>query len=178
MPLRVYLEHPHSQRQLLSRSESYGKAFSLRSIPDKHNQQERLKESINTSIREFNNHIINNPSLNKTQSKLLENLIINNSGAASQSSSNKYIRFELKGSHFESQPIIPTGRGRWEISAVPQIYSYHDRATVYLQNEAIGIRIKFLFNFKNNTKVKGIPEKADAKLGLGSPSWNVWISEI
>ena len=155
-----------------------GKAYSLRSIPNKEKQQERLRESINKSVREFNNYISDNPHLSEEQTCELENLILNNSGASSQSRSDRYIRFELKGAHFEPQPVIPVEQGLWEVKPVSQLYEDSDRATVNVQNVEIGVKIKFVFNFKNNEKVEGLPEKADAKLGLGSPSWNVWISNI
>lgn len=76
------------------------------------------------------------------------------------------------------QPVIKTQTGQWIVEPVPYIDDFSDRANVVVHNEEIGIKIKFLFNFKNNEKVAGVPVKADAKLGLGSPSWNVWIYQI
>lgn len=149
-----------------------------RSIPNKEKQRKRLKEAINSSIESFNATMEKCPVLSNRQTLELENRVINNSGASSQSKGNKYVRFELKNSHFVLQPTIPTGCGNWIVERVPFITDYSDRANVIIYNSEIGIRIKFLFNFKNNEKVLGIPEKAEAKLGLGTPSWNIWIYKM
>lgn len=65
----------------------------------------------------------------------------------------------------------PNVHGNWKISTIEMAPS-STRIVIWVENNFI--KTKFLLNWKNNKTYNGI--KYSAKLGLGSVSWNVWIS--
>ncbi|WP_029513791.1 hypothetical protein [Mycoplasmopsis primatum] len=68
---------------------------------------------------------------------------------------------------------LPNSTGIWKIQNI-SLAPKSSRLQIIISNESISV--KFLLNWKNNYKFNGL--KYAARLGLGSSSWNVWVSKI
>lgn len=143
---------------------------------DETKQSLRLIDTLNRIIKNFNKFVSNSKfQLNKNSQKELEDLLFENSGELS-SSSKEYMRFELNGDNFELIKPLTKGEGMWEIEEVALLKEQRDRVNVKLYNFKSNLKIKFTLNWKNKYKFNGLKYKA--RLGFGSPSWNIWITKL
>lgn len=128
---------------------------------------------LNDSIQKFNQHLEDiNYKLDSTKQNYMENLIINNSGS-DERTYNHFLKFIIKGDSMRDVDNLPTGIGSWLIDKVNFIDSNIRRVNVFVKNHETKIMIKYVLNWKNNYKYNGI--SYSAKLGFGTPNWNVWI---
>lgn len=137
-------------------------------------QYKLLFSKLNEATDIFNDHIKKkNYLLTPDEQKFMENLIINNSGD-SLTTAEHYLRFDIKGEGLENIDNYRTGIGRWHIEKVKKIDGDIIRTNVFIRNFESSLMIKFVLNWKNNYKHEG--NSYPAKLGFGSPNWNVWIT--
>lgn len=146
-------------------------------------QRLRLTEALNMATKEFNSYMsANNYVLPALGADSMERYLLNNSGADNDGLDYMLFDAHPKKLRMERQEIRPTGRGIWKVQSkdVGLIGTGKRRIDIVLVNEETKIAIKFVFNFKNSYKihVDGETIKAAAKLGLGSPSWNVWVKPL
>ena len=136
-------------------------------------QFERLYQSLNEGIQIFNDfNKSKNWTLTKEEQNYMESEIINISGNGLYKY-DYYLKFILNGNNFSSFSHITTGVGNWIIQQVKFLDDKTKRVSVFIDNYDTNIEIKFVLNWKNNYNY--FNKTAKAKLGLGSPSWNIWI---
>lgn len=137
----------------------------------KHTQE--LNSILNDVIFEFNQHLEDiGYKLDSSRQNYMENLIINNSGS-NQKTNSHFLKFIIKGETMRDVDNLPVGIGTWLIDKVHLIDSNVKRVNVYIKNHHTKIMIKYVLNWKNNYKYNG--KSYPAKLGFGTPNWNVWI---
>jgi len=137
-------------------------------------QFEKLNIILNDSINHFNIHINEkNYLLTKEEQRYMEDLLFNNSGSISHDE-NYFIKFIIKGDTMRDVDNLPTNKGSWLIDEIRKIDSQNKRVNLFVKNHDTKIMIKFVLNWKNNYKYNG--QSFPAKLGFGSPNWNVWIN--
>lgn len=139
-------------------------------------QFKRLWAAINGAVDAFN-------TLNESRSFVLplanqeymEKEILNTTGSGGEQE--EFMKFVLDGESFDDFKKIPTGIGRWTIDRVHHVDgSRVSRCNVYVRNYDTNVEIKYVLNWKNNHPLLGdVSDKVSAKLGLGTPSWNVWV---
>lgn len=139
-------------------------------------QFERLWAAINEAIDAFN-------SLNENRGFVLplanqeymEKEILNTTGSGGEQE--EFMKFVLDGETFDDFKKIPTGIGRWTIGRVHHVDGVDvSRCNVYVRNYDTNVEIKYVLNWKNNHPLLGnVCDKVSAKLGFGTPSWNVWV---
>jgi hypothetical protein len=137
-------------------------------------QLSRLFTSLNRAINDFNSfNEKKNFTLTSGEQEAMENIIINNSGHSKNKSAH-YLRFMIKDGYFEDVKRLPTKIGKWTILRVKRLENGVKRVNVLVVNKTTNLQIRYTLNWKNNYALanKG---SAPAKLGLGSPSWNVWV---
>lgn len=137
---------------------------------DEEKQLQRLSETLNVAIEEFNSQCANK-ILNEDTLKYIIDNIINNSGTSNVTNKN-YLKYvcSSKGLQRIEKTIIPTDE--WKIEPINQLNN-NKRVIVRLVNKN-GDKITFTLTWKNNFKYKN-GAKVSSKCGLGSPSWNVNI---
>jgi hypothetical protein len=138
-------------------------------------QTKRLFGTLNVAIEKFNKYVnsIGN-ELSIKQQFYLENEIINNSG--NEKHFDYYMKFSFKNNNPEEIQSIITGLGVWKISIVDELpLDSNSRVHVVCQNPFTNTSVKFVLNWKNDEKNVGPYANVSAKLGLGSPNWNVWV---
>ena len=140
------------------------------------NQFNRLQNALNEAIDIFNIEQKNkNFKLTQTEQKYMENIIINASGSSDfLNKYDYYLKFVLDGEDFNSFSRIITGVGSWIVQSVNKLSDNIKRVNVFVNNYDTNTQIKYTLNWKNNYKYNG--KSLMAKLGFGSPSWNVWIT--
>lgn len=135
----------------------------------------RLFKKLNEAIASFNRFSESkNYTLLAAEQSHMESLIINNSGNHTKTGDH-YLKFVIDGSNMRDVKELPTGLGRWTIDEVKPLSDSVKRVNIFVTNKTTHIQIKYTLNWKNNYKIPGVG-KVPAKLGLGSPSWNVWVS--
>ena len=142
---------------------------------DKEKQLERLHNTLNNGIKIFNStQKSKNYILTKEEQNFMEAEILNISGNT-QTQKHFYIKFILDGCNFSSFSCLNVGIGSWIVEPVKYLSNKIKRVNVYVKNYDTNIQIKYTLNWKNNYKyTDGII--ADAKLGLKTPNWNVWVT--
>lgn len=105
----------------------------------------------------------------------MEDTILNTTGDGSFRG--EFMKFVLDGSDFSDFKRIPTGSGYWTIDRTERIDGRDIvRCNVFVRNYETNVEIKYVLNWKNNYPLKGNrADKVSAKLGFGSPCWNVWV---
>ncbi|OYX42408.1 hypothetical protein B7Y94_03440 [Candidatus Saccharibacteria bacterium 32-49-12] len=142
--------------------------------PDVSQQKYRLETTLNRAIDGFNQYYDDrNRRLSESAQEYMERVIINNTGDGSKDSTH-LLRYIVEGDQFREIKRIPTGHGYWMVKPVKPLGPGVSRVTIFVYNSTTNVQIKFLLNWKNNYKLPN-GDKVSAKLGLGSPSWNVWI---
>ena len=147
-----------------------------RYIDDRSNLKQYIlrNDTLNEAVSKFNDHIDNQDySLTPSQQQFMENLVINNSGGTNISN-NHYLRFNILGNNMSDMETIQTGIGRWLVDRVNAVVNETDRVNIYTKNHSSSVHVKYVLNWKNNYKHNN--ESLQAKLGFGSPSWNVWVT--
>lgn len=139
-------------------------------------QYARLWGAINYAVDRFN-------ALNAERGFVLphphqvfmEKEILNTTGSGGVRE--EFMKFVLDGESFDDFKKIPTGIGRWTIDRVKHVDGAAvSRCNVYVRNYDTNVEIKYVLNWKNNHPLMGDKnDKVSAKLGLGTPSWNVWV---
>ncbi len=138
-------------------------------------QYSRLVLSLNSATHSFNKISAGkNYTLTKVEQDYMESLIMNNSGN-SYKTRDHYLKFVIEGDDMRNIKELPTGLGYWNIDEVKNLTEYVKRVNIFVINKTTNIQIKYTLNWKNNYKISG-RGKVSAKLGFGSPSWNVWVS--
>lgn len=138
-------------------------------------QYSRLVLSLNSAIHNFNKLSAGkNYTLTKGEQDYMESLIMNNSGNGHRTR-DYYLKFIIEGDDMRDIKELPTGLGYWNIDEVKNLSECVKRVNIFVINKTTNIQIKYTLNWKNNYKISG-RGKVSAKLGFGSPSWNVWVS--
>ena len=138
-------------------------------------QYSRLVLSLNSATHSFNKISAGkNYTLTKGEQDYMESLIMNNSGNGHRTKDH-YLKFIIEGDDMRDIKELPTGLGYWNIDEVKSLTESVKRVNIFVINKTTNIQIKYTLNWKNNYKING-RGKVSAKLGLGSPSWNVWVS--
>lgn len=150
------------------------KELSLIEYPKISAQEDRLKNELNNPVDLFNKYIKNkNYTLSKNEQNFMENFIINNTGDG-ESKPKYYMKFLLEENQTNNMKLMPTKIGSWEIINVKKLDNKIKRVNIFTINRTTNLQIKYTLNWKNNYKLSN-DKKVSAKLGIGSPSWNVWI---
>lgn len=139
-------------------------------------QFERLWTAINRAIDKFNS--LNESRgfvLPRANQEYMEKEILNTTGSGGEQ--DEFMKFVLDGEAFDDFKKIPTGIGRWTIDRVHHVDGRSvSRCNVFVRNYDTNVEIKYVLNWKNNHPLLGnVHDKVSAKLGLGTPSWNVWV---
>ena len=140
------------------------------------NQFDRLYNTLNNAVDEFNaEQKKKNFKLTQEEQDYMENIIINASGSSDFSDNyDYYLKFVLDGEDFSSFSRMTTGVGSWIVQSVQKLSEDTKRVNVFVNNYDTNTQIKYTLNWKNNYHYNG--RSLMAKLGFGSPSWNVWIT--
>jgi len=142
--------------------------------PDSEAQLKRLADVLNVAIDKFNDlNFHKNYTLTSDEQLAMERVIINNSGD-NRRQSDHYLKFIVEGTSFRDLKKLPTGLGTWTILKVKKLDATTKRLNVFVINQTTSLQIKYTLNWKNNYQIPG-RGKVSAKLGLGAPSWNVWV---
>lgn len=142
--------------------------------PNIFKQRYRLVESLNEAVEKFNNHYDSiNRRLSAQAQEYMESVIINNTGDGNRDNTH-LLRYIIEGSGFKEIKRIPTGVGFWTVDSVKPLGDKVNRVNIFVFNSTTNVQIKYTLNWKNNYRLPN-GDKVSAKLGLGSPSWNVWI---
>lgn len=143
---------------------------------DEQRQLERLWRAINGAIDKFNAFNENRGFVLPEQNQMyMEDTILNTTGDGSFRG--EFMKFVLDGNDFSDFKRIPTRIGTWTIDRTERIDGCDIvRCNVFVRNYDTNVEIKYVLNWKNNYPLNGNrADKVPAKLGLGSPSWNVWV---
>ena len=168
-----------SQTLLNSIRDGWKNTF-IRENYDGKKQFARLFLSLNNAIAGFNDHIKRQGyTLNPSEQTYMEKEIINNSGAG-KGTAEYYMKFSFETMDPKEIKTIQTGRGQWKICEVKKLDSSASiaRVNVFVKNTTTNTQIKYTLNWKNDYEVDANKGKVSAKLGFGSPSWNVWVDEV
>ena len=143
---------------------------------DEQRQFERLWCAVNGAIDRFNAFNAARGFVLPEQNQIyMEDTILNTTGDGRFRG--EFMKFVLDGSDFSDFKRIPTRIGCWTIDRTERIDG-HDivRCNVFVRNYDTNVEIKYVLNWKNNYPLRGNrDDKVSAKLGFGSPSWNVWV---
>lgn len=143
---------------------------------DEQLQFARLWGAVNDAIDRFNEfNAARGFVLPKQNQDYMEDTILNTTGDGRFHG--EFMKFVLDGDNFSDFRRIPTRVGKWTIDRTERIDG-HDivRCNVFVRNYDTNVEIKYVLNWKNNYPLRGNKsDKVSAKLGFGSPSWNVWV---
>jgi len=138
------------------------------------NQYDRLFAALNEAIESFNQAQQQiNYVLPQEQQNFMEDFIINNVGGTNNKSRN-ILKFLLDGNTFRNFRQVSTQTGSWHILPVKKLSSEVKRVNIIIFNPTTNVQIRYTLNWKNNYHVPGRGE-VSAKLGFGTPNWNVWV---
>ncbi len=143
---------------------------------DEQRQLTRLWNAINSAIDRFNAFNAARGFVLPSQNQLyMEDTILNTTGDGTFRG--EFMKFILEGSDFSDFKRIPTRIGTWTIDRTEKIDGHNIvRCNVFVRNYDTNVEIKYVLNWKNNYPLNGNhADKVPAKLGFGSPSWNVWV---
>lgn len=139
-------------------------------------QYQLLWQTLNGAIDAFNAFNASRgfvlPAANQ---RYMEKVVLNTTGDGKFDG--EFMKFVLDGDNFSDLKRIPTGIGRWTIYRTERIDGRTvSRCNVIVRNYETNVQIKYVLNWKNNYSLRGNKQdKVPAKLGLGTPSWNVWV---
>jgi hypothetical protein len=137
-------------------------------------QFSRLFSRLNDAVDEFNMFIMKKSyTLSLMEQSYMESLVFNNSGDEIKMS-NYYLKFAVRDENMKAIKSYQTGVGVWNIQKIEKISEHVKRINIFAINKTTNMGIKYTLNWKNNYRLS-TNEKVSAKLGFGSPSWNVWI---
>jgi len=146
---------------------------------DEELQLTRLYSQLDIAVDKFNDYCENKKwTLDKIGEINLEKYILNSTGDGLK----EYDFFE-KFSFKAYTPLhvqrMVTGSGTWEIEKINNWdhVTKKYRVNIKIKNIITSSEFKFVLNWKNNYKLDE-KSKASAKLGLGSPSWNVFFRSL
>lgn len=143
---------------------------------DEQRQLTRLWEAVNNAIDQFNAfNAARGFVLPSQNQEYMEDAILNTTGDGTFRG--EFMKFVLDGCDFSDFKRIPTRIGTWTIDRTEKIDGRNIvRCNVFVRNYDTNVEIKYVLNWKNNYPLKGNrADKVSAKLGFGSPSWNVWV---
>lgn len=144
-------------------------------------QYDRLRSALNEAVDEFNEFLSRkNYALSPDEQQYMESEVINTSGSSDHLKQyDHYVKFVLKRKKLQLSSRISTGIGTWVVQPVKKVdkNSRAVRTTIFVINNDTQIQIKFVINWKNNLKHDD-GSVFNAKLGLDSFNWNIWVTPI
>lgn len=134
------------------------------------------------SVRDFINKNLANKPLSPQGNHLLSAYYcgitnfdeINSSWEKNSSPGRKVRRFVLNSDLNWSETTRKNVPVSWNLKEA--VFTDNGRLTIYFTNEKTAAKLKMVYNYKNDYKYKD-GTKVEAKLGLGSPSFNGWFKE-
>ncbi|MDR3128380.1 MAG: hypothetical protein LBT99_03550 [Bifidobacteriaceae bacterium] len=137
------------------------------------NQYNRLHTALKTAVTEFIEFMkTKNNTLFIKEQAYLENEVLDISN--NNKSNSYYIKISFENNQPKIIDNISYYVGKWFITKA-EITSKDKRVNIFIKNRLSKISIKFTLNWKNNYSLFPNKPKVPAKLGFGSPNWNVWV---